>query len=536
MEPAALDRLKGLRSNRSKKSLPAAFSTRTGKGQRDTSAGKRGNNQHAAGGQQGAASPGKAHAVDEGPSIRLDTLVFLCSCPHRHSHAAMKKMLYPPTLELFSLMEIPGGEQQRQTLRISLDAWLKCWCALQEVHPDHLVAVCETYWNVPQGYPVGILCEYMPLGSLEDLLAACGGLPEEALREISRAVLEALSAMHTANPPMVHGCVKPSQVLFAADGRTKLAFGLEQRLKACQPSHNSQAGLDLIAAPQDQPSPDAGMANPQGAERAAVADPGVQESVTVDIFDLGLLLLVSALGGFDVLLDAIPYAREFGSKDHIAGLTPPREIFQDTCSLLRNELNSEPDGLLGLSEGAQGIGYLPAASDLLFNRRYSEAFLAFVSMCLEAHQHPAPVTAAELLRHEFLCTQFPAGPVVSLREMQDLAQHINEAPPEEREGGRRGPPRSRTMVPGVAPSVAQSAKLYLANIVEACTPCLRQGANVKDGPRESSRSRGRGQSQDGDWGQLEWETLVIDTARTLGLPYGAIQSALETQLRGMVVS
>eukprot|EP00971_Amphidinium_carterae_P086023 1701813-Amphidinium_carterae.1 len=129
------------------------------------------------------------------------------------------------------------------------------------------------------------------------------------------------------------------------------------------------------------------VAHPRGAERAAVADPGVQESVTVDIFDLGLLLLVSALGGFDVLLDAIPYAREFGSKDHIAGpllcrqdasrklcfhqsylrcrscsrslvtgLTPPREIFQDTCSLLRNELNSEPDGLLGLSEGAQGIG------------------------------------------------------------------------------------------------------------------------------------------------------------------------------------
>mmetsp|Transcript_21590 Transcript_21590/g.50376 ORF Transcript_21590/g.50376 Transcript_21590/m.50376 type:complete len:542 (-) Transcript_21590:8-1633(-) len=537
MEPAALERLKGLRSNRSKKQLPAAFSTRTGR-QRDASAGKRDGGNRADAQQISRVQPPLPLqlSADE-PAIRLDALVFLCSCPQRHSHAAMKKMLYPATLELFCLMEIPGAEPQRQALRSHLEAWLRSWCALQEGHPNHLVAVCETYWNVPQGYPVGILCEYMPLGSLDDLIQACGGLPEEAMREIAQAVLEALAALHTASPPMVHGCVKPSQVLFTADGRTKLTFGLEQRLKACQPGiHHPGGAAPAVADPLsarradvEEECAEGGVSSARGADRHVHDAAATEQSVAVDIFDLGLLLLVSALGGFDVLLDAIPYAREFGSKNHAQANLAPLNA-QDTCSLLRRELNSDPEGLFGQSAAfGQGssIGYLPAASDLLFNRRYSEAFLAFVSTCLEAHQQSAPVTASELLGHEFLRTQFPAGPVVSLREMQDLSRQLNEAPTEEREQGRRGPARSRSLVPGVAPSVTQSAKLYIANIVDAISPRVRQGAAVRDGPRDSSRS----QSQDGEWGQCEWETLVIDTAHTLGLPYGAVQSALESQLR-----
>ena len=65
----------------------------------------------------------------------------------------------------------------------------------------------------------------------------------------------------------------------STSGRPRLTFGLEQRIKTCQ-----------VAASHEFP--------PEGVEQTVV-----------DIFDLGLLLLVSALGGMEVLLDSIPYAR-----------------------------------------------------------------------------------------------------------------------------------------------------------------------------------------------------------------------------------
>lgn len=166
--------------------------------------------------------PGRAAAGDPGDlqegRTRLDSLVFLSSCPQRHGHFAMKKMLHPPTLELICLVELPGADHQRALLRASLQDWLQRWRALQAEHPDLLVAVWEAFWDAPHGYPVGILCEYMPLGSLDELIQACGGLPEEAMREIAKAVLEALSALHSSEPPVVHGCLKPSQVLFGSTG------------------------------------------------------------------------------------------------------------------------------------------------------------------------------------------------------------------------------------------------------------------------------------------------------------------------------
>lgn len=376
------------RASRSKKNLPAAF---------------QGKPRH-------VSSP---RLNDE---LRLDSLVFLSSCPQRHGHFAIKKMLQPTTLELFCLMEIPSSEHQKSQLRSWLHAWLSRWAKLQQQNPG-LVALREAFWDVPQGYPMAILCEYMPLGSLHDLIQACGGLPEEAMREIAQAILEALDVLHSADPPMVHGCVKPSQVLFASSGQPKLTFGLEQRIKTCQ-----------------------------------VAD--VEQSV--DIFDLGLLLLVSALGGMDVLLDAIPYARNM-----------PRV---ETSEVLLHELKPAPNE----------IGYLPPASDLLFNRQYSGPFLGFVSTCLEATH----CTAAELLRHEFL--HAPPELPISLAEVQGLARLLNEAP-------------------DASPAVAQSAQLYLANIAQYIGPMARSGGR-------------------------QWEVLITDTARSLGLARQVVQQSLEAHL------
>jgi len=243
-----------------------------------------------------------------------------------------------------------------------------------------------------------------------------------------------------------------------------------------------------------------------------------EQSPAVDIFDLGILMLVCALGGLDVLQDAIPYAREFGSQSGRGPSAPLSAVFHDTCQLLQHELGQEtlsPASGNGADAGAGGAaGYLPPAADLLFNRSYSGPFLDFVSTCLEAHTREIPVTADDLLSHGFL-HEAPVGPLVSLAEMQNLARLLNEAP--EADPAQFGPATtSRHVLPGVAPSVAHSAQLYLMNIAQSIAPHYR--AKSLQGRARSPRL-----------GE-EWETLLVDTAKTLGLPRDAVGSALEAQL------
>jgi len=449
--------------------------------------------------------------------LRLDSLVFVSACPQRHGHFAMKKMLHPSTLELFCLLELPGGNQQH--LRVALQEWLRHWCSLQAEHPDLLVAVREAFWTVPQGYPVGILCEYMPLGSLDELINACGGLPEEAMREIAQAVLEALAVLHSAKPPIVHAHLKASQVLFNSRGRPRLTPGIAQRMKLCQVWALSGAGGGDAAAATTPGAvaPGSGAeAETEGLTRSALVQ---EQSPAVDIFALGILMLVSALGGLDMLLGAIPYAREFGSQSVRGPSAPLSAVFHDTCQLLQHELGQatlSPASGNAADAGAGGdAGYLPPAADLLFNRSYSGPFLDFVSTCLEAHTRETPVTAGDLLCHGFL-HEAPVGPLVSLAEMQNLARLLNEAP--EADPAQFGPATtSRHVLPGVAPSVAHSAQLYLMNIAQSIAPHYRA---------KSLQGRARSPRLGGD----EWDTLLVDTARTLGLPRDAVGSALEAQL------
>eukprot|EP00933_Yihiella_yeosuensis_P049656 TRINITY_DN4682_c0_g1_i2.p1 TRINITY_DN4682_c0_g1~~TRINITY_DN4682_c0_g1_i2.p1 ORF type:complete len:541 (+),score=80.14 TRINITY_DN4682_c0_g1_i2:98-1720(+) len=526
---------RGPRANRSKKTLPAAFFNQNSRHAPSLDTGGGGGGVTVSGEKvsprglpppypprNDAVSSVGGDASDwppeaEDPSIRLDSLVFLSFCPQRHGHFAIKKMLHSSTMELFCLLEIPASEHQRAVLRNGLEEWISRWCELQAEYPTHLVALRETCWDSPQCH---ILCDYMPLGSLEELIQACGGLPEEAMKELAQVVLEALHVLHSVQPPVVHGCLKPSQVLFDANGRPRLTFGLEQRIKACQVWHGDLGG-DAVDGQ---------------------ADGARDQSTAVDVFDLGLLMLVSALGGMDVLLDAIPYARKFGSQSNLGPGAPLSAVSADTCSLLLHELRS---GCAAEATAGPDMGYLPPASDLLFNRRYSGPFLAFVSTCLEAHTQSTPVSAGDLLQHEFFHTENQDGPLVSLKEMQSLARLMNEAP--EHDPSRFGPHTRRSLVPGVAPSVAQSSQLYLMNIAQSIAPycCVAPTGGVIPAPAASSHdhspTRPRAMSDTVSqpagrprWRQEQWEIMLTDTARTLGLSRFVVQNALETQLERLV--
>lgn len=540
---------KAPRANRSKKTLPAAFVSRAprmdmmGARSEPTGLGGASSSTFAGGEVASKSESGNAPLPPPQPppmlngwaaasgadmrreAIPLDALVFLSGFPQKHGHFALKKMLHPPTLGLFCLVELPGAEHQRDILRASLQDWLARWCGLQRAaHNELLVDVCEAYWDAPQGYPMGILCEYMPLGSLDELVQACGGLPEEALREMAQAVLQALHILHSASPPLVHGCVKASQVLFSASGLAKLTFGLEQRVKRCQ----------VWSLPQSAagPRPNAdGSTGAGGSLKAGVDQPAAQ-----DIVDLGVMLLVSALGGMDVLLDAIHHAREYGASAGMQAASREGGVSPDTCALLQHELRGAfrvDDGEGGQDGGSPEAPHLPPAHDLLFNRSYSAPFLSFVSTCIEALRQG--VSAGDLLQHEFLCEQPSVGPLVSLREMQALARLMNEAP--EHDPNHFGPgKKSLSLVPGVAPSVAQSSQIYLMNIAQSIAPhCGPSGILPPAGGWRSNFGGDAEASSAGHrWREREVDTLLADTARTLGLSRSVVQEALQAQIERLL--
>ncbi len=95
--------------------------------------------------------------------------------------------------------------------------------------------------------------EYVEGGTLQDLLGEDARLPPQTVVRILRQVTAALAAAHAGG--IVHGDVKPENVLFARDGTAKLTdFGLarvvsERELERSASTHDA-AGTPLFMAPE----------------------------------------------------------------------------------------------------------------------------------------------------------------------------------------------------------------------------------------------------------------------------------------------
>lgn len=91
------------------------------------------------------------------------------------------------------------------------------------------------------GGQVFLVLEHAPGGSLSDLLAKSGALPEAEALALTLDVLEALEAVHGAG--LVHGDVKGANVLLGADGRAKLADFGSTRRRASGDDHDATVPL-----------------------------------------------------------------------------------------------------------------------------------------------------------------------------------------------------------------------------------------------------------------------------------------------------
>jgi len=115
------------------------------------------------------------------------------------------------------------------------------------------------------------------VGSLEDILAVCGTIPEEVVRAVSFQTVHALHYLHKAHH-IQHRDIKPANLLLGKDGRVKVSdFGVasDENLRTMAPAQTF-IGTMIYMSP----------------ERLR----GTEYGATADMWSLGLVLLQLATG------------------------------------------------------------------------------------------------------------------------------------------------------------------------------------------------------------------------------------------------
>jgi eukaryotic-like serine/threonine-protein kinase len=119
---------------------------------------------------------------------------------------------------------------------------------------------------------------YVPAPTLEEAVAACGGLPETAVIRLATGLAAALEEIHRAG--LVHRDLKPSNVLLAEDGPKVIDFGIARTADHGGGTEITRAGA-LIGSPA--------FMSPEHAQ-------GLPVTPASDMFSLGVLLVAAITG------------------------------------------------------------------------------------------------------------------------------------------------------------------------------------------------------------------------------------------------
>lgn len=137
-----------------------------------------------------------------------------------------------------------------------------------------------------------LVLEYVPGGSLGDVLRRCGCLPEDAIAGVARHVLCGLRHLHRLG--IVHGDVKPSNLLVGRHGEIKIAdFGASRHVPSVGGAHRAAGSADGTCAYM---SPE--RLDPEG---FSAASPSGAADLSSDVWSLGVVLLECHMGRFPLL-------------------------------------------------------------------------------------------------------------------------------------------------------------------------------------------------------------------------------------------
>mmetsp|Transcript_21359 Transcript_21359/g.20988 ORF Transcript_21359/g.20988 Transcript_21359/m.20988 type:complete len:163 (+) Transcript_21359:454-942(+) len=148
--------------------------------------------------------------------------------------------------------------------------------------------------------------EYLNGGSLLNLVDNVGALPENILLDITHSVLHSLNYMHN-KAKVSHNGLGMSQIMFNQDGEIKLNLGISQIFpkeeigytSSLEPSKMNLYSIHQINSPAR--SKKMSLFNDLSTSESERSQAFKREIFSQDIFDLGYILLVSAIGGLDLI-------------------------------------------------------------------------------------------------------------------------------------------------------------------------------------------------------------------------------------------
>ncbi|WP_406253394.1 serine/threonine-protein kinase [Streptomyces atratus] len=193
----------------------------------------------------------------------------------------------------------------------------------------------------PDADPPWLASAYIPGPSLDEAVRAHGPLPYQAVRVLGSGLAEGLAAIHAAR--LVHGGLKPSNVILADDGPRITDFALARALDAAHPSMTVSAEHGAFLSPE--------------AARGQHAGP---ES---DIFSLAGVLVFAATGRgpFAGAVGAEVLHRIVNAEPDLTGVPEPLAGLLAACLAKSPEHRPGLDRLLEqlAPAGTQGPGWLP---------------------------------------------------------------------------------------------------------------------------------------------------------------------------------
>eukprot|EP00742_Colponemidia_sp_Colp-10_P008741 GILJ01009485.1.p1 GENE.GILJ01009485.1~~GILJ01009485.1.p1 ORF type:complete len:562 (-),score=74.31 GILJ01009485.1:91-1776(-) len=424
--------------------------------------------------------------------ISWDELIALFVARRPRGGGVVKKMLHVPSLTLISLKELPVWNK---SMRTALKQWVSSWYTCQS-GCEQLLKIVGTFWSKPQGC-VSLAFEHMDLGSLEDLMAAVGALPETVLQEIALQLLQALDYLHSTRGTS-HKAVCPSQVLVNRQGRVKLSLGIHSRLVSLK--EQQQQANSSFSASSSFGSTCSTYSNPPtffSYSPSLVEPPEAPSrsllSAATDVFDLAVLLVACATG------DASP------SFDQV-----------EAASLRMQQLSTENTSTSSSSASSSSSPASTSTSafplpPFLLSKRFSDNFRNFLCLCLSSDPSSRP-SARDLLSHPFFTTsnRRAAGPVVSLQELGKLLL-----------GQKRIDTADADLYGGEVTAVKQLSRLCMS------MSAALSGIDVPSPRNRDKRGRVNMSALD-----LEQTSCVQFIADKLGLPVDHVSTQLSQEVYG----
>ncbi|PNW81498.1 hypothetical protein CHLRE_06g249150v5 [Chlamydomonas reinhardtii] len=190
--------------------------------------------------------------------------------------------------------------------------------------PNNVPGLVSFYgaYHVPESGQISIVLEYVDGGSLADVQAKVGKIPENVLSKMTAKILRALAYLHREKH-MVHRDIKPANILMTISGEPKITdFGISAFIDSTLAQCNTFLGTVTYMSPE--------RINNQA------------YSFPADIWSLGLALVELATGRYPYDAGEGPLQLMIHVLQEDAPLPPAGEFSEEFRDFVRVSLQKDP--------------------------------------------------------------------------------------------------------------------------------------------------------------------------------------------------